>query len=455
MSWIRSEMRLIARSRLSVLTLIFLAGLSGLSVWFGLQETQKQQQTITRLLPLHEQDVALLARPYQENPKGGDAGDAAYYTFYYTWDAPSTAAFAALGLRDVAPYVLRVRALGLQAQLYDGEVFNPELALPGRFDFSFVLIYLSPLFIIALLHDLVSSERQSGRLRLLRSLAHFSTLRWLQRVVLRYLLVFIALTLPLVIGAVIASTALSTLLAFIVITLAYLAFWCGVCVFVATRHWHSVTHATALVGIWVVLTLILPTLVNLMLTRFIPVAQGVDLMLTQRQNVHSAWEIPREVTMQRFFKHHPEWQGTDPLPPDFHWKWYFAFHQVGDESVSDLFHAYRTGLSARQQWTDRLGWILPSVAAQSALHRLANTDLQAQLHYQDQIIAFHQQIRNFYYPYLFNDRPFMGADFAKRPVYQPLAETPQWLSVQSLPFLLITIFMLVIGLRTLKNQHER
>ncbi|MDR8085506.1 ABC transporter permease, partial [Acinetobacter baumannii] len=84
-----------------------------------------------------EQDVASVARRYPQTPEGGSQ---AYYTFYATWDPPSDAAFLALGLRDGAPHVLRVRALGLQAQLYEGEVFNPELALAGRFDFAFVLI---------------------------------------------------------------------------------------------------------------------------------------------------------------------------------------------------------------------------------------------------------------------------------------------------------------------------
>jgi len=99
---------------------------------------------------LNEQDVAAVAKQYAGEP---DAGNAAYFTFYNTWDAPSNTAFLALGMRDVAPYVLRVRALGLQSQIHEGETFNPELALPGRFDFAFVLIYLAPLFAIALLHN--------------------------------------------------------------------------------------------------------------------------------------------------------------------------------------------------------------------------------------------------------------------------------------------------------------
>jgi len=142
-------------------------------------------------------------------------------------------------------------------------------------------------------------------------------------------------------------------------------------------------------------------------------------MLAQREAVHGAWEIPRETTMQRFFAHYPEYQDTAPLPAGFHWKWYFAFHHLGDQSVSDQVNAYRAGLLSRQAMTERLGWLLPGVGVQAILHRIAATDLKAQLAYQDQIVDFHRQIREFYYPYLFNDRRFGREDFENRPQFAP------------------------------------
>lgn len=413
MSSFAFELRLILRSRLMAAALLLLLLLSSLAVWSGLHEVARQRQTIERLGPLNDADVAAVARRYPNSPDGGQP---AYYTFYATWDPPADAAFMAIGLRDVAPYVLRVRALGLQAQLYEGETFNPELALAGRFDFAFVLIYLAPLFVIALLHDLVAGERQSGRLRMLLALPDGGRL-WRRRVGLRYGLVFACLALPLVAGALTAGLAVRELAVALAVTLAYLAFWTGLSLLVATRAWHSVTNATALMGAWAVLTLVLPALANVVLTRAIPVHQGVDLMLAQRQAVHGAWEIPREDTMRRFLAGHPEWKDTAPLPAGFHYKWYFAFHQLGDESVAAQVRDYRAGLAARQEWTARLGWLLPGVGAQAVLHRLAGTDLPAQLAYQDSIVDFHRAIRTFYYGYLFHDRPFGQDDYARRPAY--------------------------------------
>jgi len=417
------ELRLIARSKLSVATLLLLLGLTTLAVYSGLHEVARQQQTIARLAPLSEADMeAVFARLANDK----DVGYHAYYSFYNTWDPPSNAAFLALGMRDVAPYVLRVRALGLQAQIHEGETFNPELALPGRFDFAFVLIYLAPLFVIALLHDLVSAEQQAGRLRWLLSLSGGHGLWW-RRVGVRYALVWLALAVPVMIGAGIAGTDTVTVAVALLLVASYLTFWSGLCLLIARYNWHCVTNATALMGIWALLTLVLPTLANVLITRSISVHQGVDLMLAQREAVHGAWEIPREETMDAFFASHPQWKDTAPLPEEFHWKWYFAFHQVGDESVSQAARRYRAGLLARQMWTNRLGWLLPGVGTQALLHRVAATDLQAQLAYQDQISAFHRRMREFYYLYLFNDLDFERVDFEARPHFEPRPATSKFI----------------------------
>ncbi len=449
MSWLIHEWRLLLRSRLSMAALLLLLGLTSVAVWSGLHEIERQHETIARLAPLHEQDVAVVAAQYAA---AGDAGSLAYYTFYNTWDAPSDAAFLALGLRDAAPYVLRIRALGLQAQLYEGEVFNPELALSGRLDFAFVLIYLAPLFVIALLHDLVSAERQSGRLGLMLSLPE-GALVWRRRVAIRYGLLFACLAVPVGVGAVLAGTTLGDLGMVLGVVASYLAFWVGLALLIAARGWRSVANATALMASWVLLTLVLPTLANLTLVRTIPVHQGVDLMLVQRQAVHGAWEIPREETMQRFFVNHPEWKGTAPLPNGFHWKWYLAFHQVGDESVAEQAQSYRAGLLSRQAWTDRIGWLLPGVGAQASLHKIAGTDLPAQLAYQDRIADFHRQIREFYYPYLFNDRPLGAADFKARPRFKPQPNEPATLNGSAL--ILLMLCWLIAGWGLLKIGQSR
>lgn len=406
------ELRLLLRQRLASGALLILAVLTIAALVAGMAEVSRQRAAIAAIPVAQSEDIGAIAHWVD---KSKDAGSAAYYSFHATWDAPSPLAFAALGMRDVSPYILRVRALGLEAQIYDGDTFNPELALPGRFDFSFVLVFLAPLFVIALCHDLVSGEREAGRQRTLEALTHGGTSLWRRRMMLRLALLWAGLCVPFAVAGTISGVGLSAILAVFLVTAAYLLFWVGLAGLLSGLKWSSVANAATLAAGWLVLVLVLPTLANVAINRAVPISQGAEIAMAQREAVNRAWDIPREETMRHFYARHPEWSDSPPLGPQFHYKWYFAFHQVGDESVMAQVRAYRGGLLARDRTARNLGWLLPSVGVQALLTRMAGTDLTAQLAYQDRIRSYHRTLRNFYYDYLFHDRPFGKEDFARVP----------------------------------------
>lgn len=417
MTRLRYELHLLLRPKVSAAALLLLLMLSIVAVWAGLAASARQNAVIDRVAAAQSRDLAAVAKQYGK--PDGEAGYAAYYTFHLTSDRPSSLAFAAMGQRDIQPYVLRVRLLGLQAQLYETETVNPELALPGSFDFAFVLIYLAPLAVIVLLHDLVSSEREVGRLRVLSALPAKPGGLWLQRAGLRLALVLSALLGPFLIGAIIARAPVFGVAALSLVAVLYVAFWTGLGLLIGAWGRHSAFNAATLVGCWIVLVLLVPALGNAVLSRAVPVGRGIDLTLAQREAVHHAWDVPRDATMGPFVAKHPEWKGTSPVGGRFHWKWYYAMHEMGDDSVSGQVAAYRASLAARQAWTERLGWLSPAAAAQSLVHRVADSDLPAHLAYQDSVTRFHRRLQDFYYPYLFNERPFQRADFERLPVYAP------------------------------------
>lgn len=438
------ELLLLLRSRPAAAALALLALLSALSVWSGMHTVAGQREALQRIAGVHAADVAQRAA---RQPADGDAGLTAYYTPHLTFDPPAALAFAAVGQRDVQPFALQVRALGLQAQLYESEAFNPELAAPGRFDFAFVLVYLAPLFIIALMHDLVSGEREAGRLRLLASLPGEPGTMWRRRVLLRLALVAAALMLPLLAGAALSGAGLGETSLLAGACLLYLGFWCGLAAWGAAVARSAAAGAAVLLAAFVLLALVLPTAVNAALERALPVAQGAELSLAQRQAVHTAWDKPKEETMQRFFRTHPEWKDTPPLPDGFHWKWYYAMHQAGDDAVAAQAEEYRRSLWSREEWTRHAGLLLAGVNAQALLHRMAGTDLEARLAYLDRVAAYHGQVRRHFYPYVFNERPFGPTDFARLPVYTPAtaAGTPPW--PLALALTLLAGAALLFGLR--------
>jgi ABC-2 type transport system permease protein len=247
---------------------------------------------------------------------------------------------------------------------------------------------------------------------------------WRRRTLLRFALLWAALGLPFAAVATASGVGAGTIVAVLLLTAAYLWFWIALAALVGRLKWSSVANAATLAACWLVLVLVLPTLAHVAINCALPLNQGAEITLAQREMVNRAWDIPREDTMARFYANHPQWAGSPPLPPEFHWKWYFAFHQVGDESVADEVAAYRAGLERRDAAARSLGWVLPSVGVQALLTRLARTDIAAQLAYQDRIRAFHERLRQFYYGYLFRDRPFGNADYDAAPRIEEVADEP-------------------------------
>ena len=107
------------------------------AVLLGLNEVHQQRTALAELQKLDrvERELALEDQ--------SDWGSAAYYTFHLTYDPPSDFAFAAFGERDVSPWKHRIRMLALEGQIYETDADNPDFALIGRFDYSFVAALLA------------------------------------------------------------------------------------------------------------------------------------------------------------------------------------------------------------------------------------------------------------------------------------------------------------------------
>jgi len=408
----RYELRMMLRSRVAAAALVLLSLLALASLVAGVQRMDSQREAIARISALHAEDLAAVSAGHGDST---DAGRAAYYSFHPTWNPPSPLAFAAVGMRDVAPYILRVRALGLEAQIHDGDTFNPELALAGRFDFAFLLTFLLPLFVIALMHDIRSAETETGRERMLRSLPLRMGRLYARRATVRMAALWICAGLPFLVVALQQQVAASQILAVLGLAAGYLLFWAGLCLLVAWRGWNSGVNAATLASLWVVIALVGPALANVGIERAIPVEQGAGIARAQREAVNGAWDIPREDTMRRFYAAYPEWRDSPPLGTDFHYKWYLAFHQNGDDAVAPLVAGYRQGIEQRTAAASALGWLLPPVGMQVALTGMADTDMQAHRAYQDRVRDYHAQLRRYFYGFLFTDTPFHEPDYDKAP----------------------------------------
>jgi ABC-2 type transport system permease protein len=278
-----------------------------------------------------------------------------------------------------------------------------------------VLIYLAPLVLIALLHDLWSSEREAGRLASLQAMPGAAWRVWGARALVRSALVALALLVPFLFGAVLRGVNWQDITQFAGLILAQVIFWTAVALIVAARGSRSAANAATLAALWFVVTLIAPSGANLAINAATPIPQGAALVRENRETVHDAWDMDRNATMARFYRTHPEWADSAPVGIAFDWKWYYAFQQLGDEQVATMSRDYRAGVAERENRAGLVSWFLPPIAIQRGLHRLANSDVSAQLAYQDRVRAFHERLRRFHYPYLFDGKPFGHSDYDSVP----------------------------------------
>lgn len=374
--------------------------LSAIALWAGLSEVERQQATIDHLLEIDNTDRA------KELEKQIDWGSAAYYAFHLTYDRPSDFAYAAMGQRDNLPWKHRVRMLALEGQIYERDTPNPVVALIGRLDFSFLAAFILPLVLISVLYDLKSSERAAGRFYLLAATVGGSWSLWGARALVRTGVILFALIAPLIAVGLAAGTPIATLGAAVIALLVYGLFWACVCYWLAGLQRPSATVLASLVGVWLVFSIILPSAAKLAIDTLIPVPDGSEILLTQREAVNDAWDLPEEATMEPFIERHPQWAEHTAVGDSFEWKWYYAFQQVGDQKTEALTNAYRHARLKRDQFAAWIAVIMPPALLERSLQKLAKTDVQAAMDYENQVREFHSQLRDFYYPKLFLHQAF-------------------------------------------------
>jgi ABC-2 type transport system permease protein len=394
------------------LGLIVLAALASVAVALGLADVAATRADIARVVALEARETQAIAAFAK-----GDAGEFGYYRNFPVWRAPGDLAFLAPTRGDAVPAVMRIRMLALEGQINDNEAANPELLLAGRFDFAFVTLYLAPLLLIALLHDLWSGEREAGRLAALDSLPRARARLWSPRAALRAGGVALALLVPLAVGALIEGTAPLRLMALV---LASLGFWMIVTLLVARVQAASATQAAVLAGLWFAITLVVPAGAHLGINAAVPLPDAAAIARENREEVHAGWDRPKAETMARFVALYPAYKDQAATGTAFEWKWYFAFQQLGDDAVAADSAARDAGIARREAWAQWLGWLLPPLKVAQALQQLAGSDVGADLSFKARTRAFHRAVREHHYPFLFGGRPMTDVDVARAPAFSAM-----------------------------------
>ena len=315
-----------------------------------------------------------------------------------------------MGQRDIYPWKHRIRMLAIEGQIYETDADNPELSFLGRFDFAFLISVLLPLFVILLLHDLRSAEREAGRYDLLITTARKRQRLWLSRAIVLCSALAIVLLIPFIVGALITQAPLASVGLVMLVVIAHLLFWMlltfGFTTSKISAKQSSAKIASMLLAIWLVVTVLIPVSSDFVIDKMVESPNGGEIVLTQREAVNDAWDLPFNATWNEFLSTHPQWEDKTEIGDSFEWKWYYAFQQVGDQKAEELSKAYRTATLAKNTLAERFALMSPPMLTQRLMSSIAETDTNAAIRYELKIREYHKALRQFYYPLMFNETEF-------------------------------------------------
>ncbi|PWK22359.1 ABC-2 type transport system permease protein [Arcicella aurantiaca] len=420
----------------SVLLLLFVGFIS---IFVGQQFLDKQAKGV--------QDVRIFQREYiNRNVKNhqDDLGLLLYYLKFSLINSTLPISALSIGQRDVNSSIQSITIRGLEAQKYDADLNNPTNLLLGNIDFSFVLICLFPLLIIAFTYNIVSEEKESGTWKILVIQCKNYFFYILQLFFVRFLTVlFVLLVIFLMAKFVLAIPINSVLASFLTVSIFYICFWFVVCFWVVSLDKSSNFNALFLLSIWLILVIILPASINNYLVHKYPTPEALATTLKQRKSYHEKWDKDKRVSIERFFVHYPQYKKIIIPEGDFNWIWYYAMQQMGDdESVKEATELMKK-LELRNSVSTNIAMFIPSVHLQIQLNELAQTGLSNQLNFLNETTKFHEKLRLYFYPKIFKNASVNSEKWQKIKV-STFTNKPAINSTKT--FLPLVIFILLFGI---------
>lgn len=438
------------RSRVAIagLSFLLLAGIT--SIFIGRSFIAKQQRSIATTEAYQQQHIQ---RTVQF--AGKDMGLLLYYLRFGYVNKLQPLNGLSIGQRDVNLGIQQVSIRTLEEKKYDTDLVNPASLVFGNFDFSFVLIYLFPLFIIAFCYNILSGEKEEGTWRLLNVQCPNAKKIILQKLQVRFLFVLAVLFLLYIIAAIVLHIPVDKpFFALLAASTGYLLFWFALCGWIISWHKNSNVNAASLLSSWLLLTIMIPAIVNnFIITRY-PVPEALHTAVANRDGYHKKWDEPKEPTMQKFYAHYPQFAHYGVPGKEFSWPWYYAMQQMGDDEAKQYSNAMRNKLLQRERTSNAAGYFLPSVHMQLQLNKLACSGLGNQLAFLDSLTAFHEKKRLYFYPKIFEETPVNEEDWTMHQVEFFSEETsinwPQLL----LPFFIATTLLAGLMLFNFRKQQE-
>ena len=438
------------RSKGTKIGLLFLFFIGFISLLIGKQFQEKQAKNITEASVYQKEHIARNAAFHKD-----EIGLLLYYIKFSLVNKTFPISSLAIGQRDVNPSIQSVTIRGLEAQKYDSELNNPSNLLLGNIDFSFVLVYLFPLLIIAFTYNIVSEEKESGTWKIVATQTDNTFLYITKLFYIRILSLIVLLTLVLLIALFFLNIPLDkSLFTFYTISVLYILFWFAVCFYIVSLQKNSNFNAVILLTIWLFLIIILPATINTYIVNKYPVPEALELTLKQRNAYHEKWDMDKKATIDKFYSHYPQFKYYGIPEQEFSWLWYYAMQQMGDDESSIQSKELETKLKQRNKTSQTIAQFIPTLHTQIQLNEIAKSDLGNQLSFMKKTKEFHEKMRLYFYPKIFDNAAVDQENWSNFKVETFSDESNSSFAKALVPLLLFNLLLISFGWINFRKEKQ-
>ncbi len=429
------------RTKIFFVSLVLLLTVGLVSICIGKQYLVKQEQAIVAAQEFQKESIKRNIEYHND-----DLGLLLYYLRFTLIKKPSNISAISIGQSDVNPLLQTVTIRGLEGQKYDTDFENPSLLMSGNLDLGFVIIYLIPLVLIALTFNLYSEEKELGTWRILAAQTSGKSKFLYKKLAVKMLFVFVVLIFLLFMAKIILQIPLDRrYLVILIQSVLYSLFWSTLCFFIVSLLKSSSFNALVLISIWVVLTILLPAMVNNYVLNKYQVPEALNAMVEQRDGYHNKWDLEKEATMSGFLEAYPQYKKYTVPEDKFSWIWYYGMQHMGDITAKETSAEMTEKIMQRHRVNEKVALFVPTMHAQLSFNTLAGTDMVSHLDFLKALTKYHESLRLEFYPKIFDNNP---ADTIDWKVHNAKFYTPKhefnWVYI-ILPTLLITLLITVFG----------
>ena len=227
---------------------------------------------------------------------------AIWYTKIFHFKKPSPGIVYSVGQTEQYGYY---KMLNYMSSPYDSdmtkEIANLERLQIGTLDFAFSLIFLLPLLLIILLHNLRSMEAEQGFLNLIEIQVSSNNTWILSKVFFYVLVTYLVLILLLFYGATLTNVfnlEFSVFSSMLLYTLIYLMFWAVIYYWIVKNGTSVTTNTLKMVGIWLMFTFIIPAVIHQYVTIQHPPNLMTDFIEVSRDKKNDLYDQP-DITLKQ------------------------------------------------------------------------------------------------------------------------------------------------------------